>query len=145
MVGLCLSTSLLYPCNIVPIFFRDEGLFLVLTCTYTQPPKMQINFCETHTDGTLLVKGCMINKEGAEGVTKAIMWFLKQSPVHAVHHMRVLPRDSYVGVPLSSIPAADLVEWNYRLPIHCLVVTLRDRAAALSAHIKEPASMSTVA
>ena len=87
-----------------------------------------------------------MNKEGPEGVTKAIMWFLKQSPVHAVHKMLVLPRETYGDTPLSSISAADLVEWNYRFPINELVVTLRDRAAAVSAalyaHIKEPFELS---
>ena len=83
-----------------------------------------------------------MNRDGPEGVTKAIMWFLKQSPVHAVHKMLVLPRKSYAHTPLSSIPAADLVEWNYRFPINELVVTLRDRAAALYAHIKEPVELS---
>ena len=84
---------------------------------------MRIHFCEVNSDGTLDVRGGVENRNGAEGFSKELMWFLKQSPSHRVHKMFVCPKDS--RFPVTSIPIGELVEWDYRLPVDGVIIALR--------------------
>ena len=86
---------------------------------------MRIHFCEVNSDCTLDVLGGVENRSGAEGFSKELMWFLKQSRSHRVHKMFVCPKDS--RFPVNSIPIRDLVEWDFRLPVDGVIVTLRAR------------------
>lgn len=84
---------------------------------------MLIHFGILREDGMLDIKGGVHNREGAEGVSKAILWFLKRCPQFAVGRMLVTPNASTLTV--TSSPHETLVDWDYRLPVKGLLVTLK--------------------
>ena len=86
------------------------------------PSQMAIYFAEVENN-TLTIKGAAQNREHAEGVSKAILWFLKVFPNYAVDRMMVPPPDS-PEMP-SSIPYDQFRDWDYRLPVRVLVISLR--------------------
>ena len=86
---------------------------------------MTIYFAEVE-DNALVVKGGKHNKDHVDGVSKAILWFLKVFPNYAVDRMLVPPPDSS-ELP-SNIPYDEFRDWDYRLQVKALVISLRQYA-----------------
>lgn len=84
---------------------------------------MLIHFGILREDGMLDIKGGTHNHEGAEGVSNAILWFTKLCPDLAVDRMLVTPKPSTLTTP--GLPKTGLVDWDYRLPVKGLLVTLK--------------------
>lgn len=84
---------------------------------------MSIYFAEVR-DGVLHIKGGVHNRDGAEGFSKAIMWFLQIFPKYAVDRMLVPAADSTENI--TCIPLTQLRDWDYRLPVRAVLVTVRN-------------------
>jgi hypothetical protein len=84
--------------------------------------RMIIQFAVVN-QGLLEIKGGAHNNDGEEGVTKVILWFLNLSPDYAVDKMFVASHDSIMAIPHT--PMDQLVEWDHRLPVRTLLITLK--------------------
>ena len=79
-------------------------------------------------DGLLQLVGGGHNTKGVEGVSLTILGFLNQRPEYNVDKMMVVPvSPTHRGMPVQNIPLCQFVEWDYRLNVEGLLVTLKQR------------------
>ena len=88
---------------------------------------MRIYFCVT-TNGEFEIKSGVGIENGGEGLSEAIIWFVKLFPGLGVHRMLVVDPTAEMDqkyCDITKVPLDMLIDFDYRLPVKELLISMK--------------------